>query len=166
MSALTEHFKDESECDESHKYHIQFVESGKHSTIPFQSPKQPFHFVALFIQLSVVFPRIKTALLRRHYRIHSHFHCLLSVRIAFIRPVHQQRNFGRLTSHLAKEFSPLRRVVRVPRRQRELHCLAIFGSSKHRNLCIPASARSSDGLRAVFLARPFHRGELLRSCYP
>ena len=53
------------------------------------------------------------ALLGRNYRFHSHFHCLLPVRLAFIRPIHQQRNFGRLTSHLAKEFSPLRRIVRL-----------------------------------------------------
>ncbi len=98
MSTLTEHFEDESEGDESHKDHIEFVESREDSTIAFQTPKQSLHFVSLFIHLLVVLPRINTAFLRRRYRLHSHFHCLLAVRIAFIRSIHQQRNSCQTTS--------------------------------------------------------------------
>ena len=53
----------------SHKDRIQFVKAGEDSAIAFQSPKQSLHFIALFIQLFVVFPRGFPALLWRNYWI-------------------------------------------------------------------------------------------------
>ncbi len=73
---------------------------------PLKLVQQPLCFVALFIQFLVVLPWMETALLWRRYRLHSHRLGLLAVLLAFIRPVHQQWNFGRLASLLLNNLRP------------------------------------------------------------
>ncbi len=93
---LMEHIAEEGECDEPDEYKVLVVLAGEGSgprACP--APDRPLGWVAFFIQFLVIFPRIKTALLWRHYWIHSHFHCLLSVLVAFIRSLHAPGRLAR-----------------------------------------------------------------------
>ena len=66
-----ERFNDECEADEEGEHHIQLVEPRKDAAESLQSAKEPLHFIAFLILLSVVRPRFTAIALGRHDRRRS-----------------------------------------------------------------------------------------------
>ena len=66
-----ERFNDECEADEEGEHHIQLVEPRKDAAESLQSAKEPLHFIAFLILLSVVRPRFTAIALGRHDRSRS-----------------------------------------------------------------------------------------------
>ena len=62
MFTLTSCIEDESEHDEAEDDDVELLESREDATIPLQPPDQPFDFVAPFVRLPVVFPRVEPGL--------------------------------------------------------------------------------------------------------
>ena len=66
-----ERFNDECEADEEGEHHIQLVEPRKDAAESLQSAKEPLHFIAFLLLLSVVRPRFTAIALGRHDRSRS-----------------------------------------------------------------------------------------------
>ena len=95
--------------------------------------------------------------LRRYHRDHPQIQRQLPCFIAFIGPVHQQRQPLRHRSQGFQQGASRRRIVRVAGRKRENYSRSSIRGN-HMNLGVPSASRFADGLRSVFFNAPVPSG--------
>ena len=92
MFTLTQCIEDESEHDEAEEDDIKLLESREEATKPLQPPEPPVNFVAPFVQLPVIVPRIEPGLARRPHRGEPQPPRQLAGLVPLLGPVPHQRH--------------------------------------------------------------------------
>src|SRR5271163_119790 len=141
-------------CDEDD---VEFLESREDAAKAFQSAEEPLDLVALLIEGAVVLPRLDPVGLGRHHRNHAQVEHQLAGLVALVGAVHQQEELFRHRAQLREQRPPLRRVVRVARREGEGYGRKSIRDN-HINLGDPTAPGLADRLRPVFFNAPVPSG--------
>jgi hypothetical protein len=154
---LAQCFDDEGEVEETEEEHVELLEAGEDSSEALQPAEEALDFVALLVEGAVILPWLDAVGFGRHHRDHAQRQNELASFIAFVGPVHQHRQAFRHRAQIAQQFTSLRRIVRVTRRQGEGYGRSSIRGN-HMNLGVPSAAAFADGLWTVFFRAPVPSG--------
>lgn len=133
------------------EYEILLIESGKETAESFVPAEYLFHFVSIFVQLTVVFSYCLSVFPWLHFRNHAKLEIRLTCFLAFIGIVHNHCCV--CTAGILKLFqklAALRSIARLTGRQRKRYGAAV-AFRHHVNLGTPSFSNITDKLKVGFI---------------
>jgi hypothetical protein len=124
---------------------------------PFKRRKQALDLVSLLVEFAIIIPGFAPIRFGGNDRNHVQLQHQLPGFIAFVGPVHHQRNFDRHRSQFQQQLSAHRSIVRLSRRQAENYCRSSIRGNQM-NFGVPSASRFPNGLRSVFFKAPVPSG--------
>lgn len=87
----TNHINDEGKVDKSFEHHIELFKAGKYAAEALQSSKQALNFIAAFVEILVILPRVKAIGFGWRDGIKAQIQRKLSGFVSLISPIHENR---------------------------------------------------------------------------
>ena len=90
MLTLPEGLNDQGEVEEGKEYDIEFVEAREDAAEAFQSPEEPFNFVASPVHSLVILPGVEAIAFGRNHRKEVEFQGQLTGLVVLVGLVHDE----------------------------------------------------------------------------
>src|SRR5208282_6714446 len=136
---------------------VEFLKSGEYATEALQSAEDPFYFVALLVEFTIILPGIKVVGFGRNHWNHAEIEHQLSRFIALIGFIHEHWKAFWHWAKILQQRPAFWRIMRVSRRKGEDYGRSSIRGN-HMNFGVPSAAGFADSLGAIFFNAPVPSG--------